>query len=351
MSSLLLSPWTIKNVTLKNRVVMSPMCTHSADDEGRVSNFHRTHYTARALGQTGLIFVESLAVDRHGKIGDGDLGIWDDRHISGLAELVDQLHAFGSRVGAQISHAGRNTTASDADSIAPSPIPFTEGASVPRELTVAEIGEIVTWFGQAARRSAAAGFDILEVHTAHGYLLNQFLSPLANQRTDQYGGSPENRYRIVGEIIDEVQKYWNGPLFVRISSTDHAEGGNTPTSFLEYGRLMKQQGVDLIDCSSGGIAPVSVNAYPNYQVPAAELLRRELDIPTGAVGLIQTGRQAEEILRNGRADLVFVGRQLLRDPFWVRSAADDLHEHIEPPVQYTRYGSVWIDTPASPVAV
>jgi len=350
MSSLLLSEYDFQGLKLKNRVVMSPMCTHSADDEGNITDWHRTHYSARALGQVGLIFLETLVVDRKGKIGEGDIGIWNDSHVEGLSRLVELLHSFGSKVGAQLGHAGRVANAAGVEHVGPSPIPFSESSVVPKELTADDIKRIVSLFGDAARRAAKAGFDVLEVHTAHGYLLNEFLSPLANVRTDQYGGSPENRYRIVGEVIDEVKKHWSGPLFVRISSTDYAEGGNTPEAFLAYGKMMKEQGVDLIDCSSGGIAPVAVRSYPNYQVPAAELLRSELDIATGAVGLIQTGRQAEEILQNERADLIFIGRQLLRDPFWVRSAADDLKDYVSVPVQYTRYGSTWIDTP-EPVAV
>lgn len=345
MSSLLLSEYNFKGLELKNRVVMSPMCTHSADDEGHITDWQRTHYSARALGQVGLIFLETLVIDSKGKIGEGDIGIWDNSHIDGLTSLVDLLHSFGSKVGAQLGHAGRVANAAGVEHVGPSPIPFSENSVVPKELTLEDIGKIVALFGDAARRAAQAGFDVLEVHTAHGYLLNEFLSPLANVRNDQYGGSPENRYRIVGEVIDEVKKHWSGPLFVRISATDYADGGNTPLAFLEYGKMMKEQGVDLIDCSSGGIAPVTVNSYPNYQVPAAELLRSELDIATSAVGLIQTGRQAEEILQNQRADLVFIGRQLLRDPFWVRSAADDLKDFVPVPVQYTRYGSSWIDAP------
>lgn len=256
---------------------MSPMCMHSAGEDGFVTDWHRVHYGARAQGQVGLIFPETLAVHKDARIGEGDLGIW-----------------------------------------------------------------------VAARRALEAGFDVLEIHTAHGYLLNEFLSPLANTRDDEYGGDAKRRYRILGEIIEEVKLVWGErPLFVRISSTDYTEGGNTPESFLEYGRWMKEQGVDLIDCSSGGIKMIKVHAYPGYQVPAAQLLRKEVGIATGAVGLIQNGRQAEEILQNGRADLIFVGRQMLRDPFWVRSAADDLKETIDIPAQYTRYGVVWLDTKPS----
>jgi NADPH2 dehydrogenase len=343
--SMLLSPFEIKGLKLRNRVVMSPMCMHSAAEDGFVTDWHRVHYGARAQGQVGLIFPETLAVHQDARIGQGDLGIWSDEHVTGLRSLVDLLHSFGAKVGAQIGHAGRQADLPDVVRIAPSPVPFTEQSPVPRQIEVAEIPELVKSFGRAARRACEAGFDVLEIHTAHGYLLNEFLSPLANLRDDEYGGDAKRRYRILGEIIEEVKQHWGDrPLFVRISSTDYSEGGNTPESFLEYGRWMKEQGVDLIDCSSGGIKMIKVQTYPGYQVPAAELLRKELNIATGAVGLVQNGRQAEEILQNGRADLVFIGRQMLRDPFWVRSAADDLKEYIDVPTQYTRYGAVWLDT-------
>jgi NADPH2 dehydrogenase len=226
-------------------------------------------------------------------------------------------------------------------SIGPSAIPFTADSQVPEALDLNGIKEIVEAFRQSARRARLAGFDVVEVHTAHGYLLNEFLSPLANHRTDEYGGNHENRYRIVRDVIDAVRSEWKGPLFVRISSTDYTEGGNTPEDFLIYGKWMKEQGVDLIDCSSGGIAMAEVNTFPAYQVPAAEMLRRKLGIMTGAVGLIESGRQAEEIIQNGRADIVLIGRDMLRDPFWARTAAEELRTSIPVPPQYTRYGSVW----------
>lgn len=345
--SLLLSPFEFKGLKLKNRVVMSPMCMHSAAEDGFVTDWHRVHYGARALGQVGLIFPETLAVNKDARIGAGDLGIWSDEHVEGLRGLVDLLHSFGAKVGAQIGHAGRNADLPGVDVVAPSAIPFTDDSPVPRALAVEEIPALVKSFGAAARRALEAGFDVLEIHAAHGYLLSTFLSPLSNIRDDEYGGDAKCRYRILGEIIDEIKQVWGDrPLFVRISSSDYAEGGNTPESFLEYGRWMKEQGVDLIDCSSGGIKMLKVQSYPGYQVPAAELLRKELGIATGAVGLIQDGRQAEEILQNGRADLVFVGRQMLRDPFWVRSAADELKVSIDTPAPYTRYGAVWLDTPS-----
>ena len=349
----LFEPITIRGVELRNRVAMSPMCMHSATPDARVSTFHHVHYGARALGGAGLVLLETTAVMPNGMIGPGDLGIWEDGQVEGLAELADTIHKMGAKAGAQLGHAGRQHPIEDLPSIAPSPVPFTPESRVPQELTVNGIKEVVEAFRQGARRAREAGFDVIEIHTAHGYLLNEFLSPKANFRTDEYGGSHENRYRIVREVIDAVRSQWEGPLFLRISSTDYLDGGNTPQDFLIYGAWMKEQGIDLIDCSSGGMGMIKVDSYPNYQVPAAELIRREVGILTGAVGLIETGRQAEEILRNGRADIVLVGREMLKDPFWARTAADDLRAPMTVPAQYTRYGSAWQRAlpplPAAPV--
>lgn len=340
MSALLFEPITINGVEFRNRIAMSPMCMHSASDDGRVNDFHVIHYGARALGGAGLIMLETASVLPNGPIGPGDIGIWDDSHVEGLSRVTDAIHRFGGKAGAQIGHAGRQLGI-DLPSIAPSAIPFTQQSRVPQAMSIEQIKEVVEAFRQSTRRAREAGFDVIELHAAHGFLLNQFLSPLANHRTDEYGGSDENRYRIVREVIDVIRSEWSGPLFLRISTTDYVEGGNRPEDFLIYGKWMKEQGIDLIDCSSGGIAMVPVNTYPGYQVPAAELLRRELDIKTGAVGLIETGRQAEEILQNGRADIILVGRDMLKDPFWARTAADNLNVELPVPAQYTRYGSNW----------
>ncbi|MFH7809230.1 NADPH dehydrogenase NamA [Acinetobacter sp. BSP-153] len=350
MSALLFQPITIRNTEFKNRIAMSPMCMHSATVDGHSTDFHIVHYGARALGGAGLIMLETASVLPNGPIGPGDLGIWKDSHIDSLARVVDVIHRFGAKAGAQLGHAGRQLGI-DLPSIAPSAIPFTAESRVPQEMSIEQIKEVVEAFRLGAARAKKAGFDVIEIHCAHGYLLNEFLSPLANKRTDLYGGSHENRYRIVREVIDAVRSEWDSPLFLRISSTDYVEGGNTPQDFLIYGQWMKEQDIDLIDCSSGGIAMIPVNTYPNYQVPAAELLRKELKIMTGAVGLIETGRQAEEILQNGRADIVLVGREMLKDPFWARTAADELKTAITVPSQYTRYGSAWQRTMPKPEVV
>ncbi len=341
MSTTLLEPFTIHGVSFRNRIVMSPMCMHSATADGVATDFHVMHYGSRALGGAGLVMTETAAVTPNGPIGPGDLGIWDDAHIPNLRRIVDAVHLVGGRIGVQIGHAGRQLGLPELTAVAPSAIAWGPGSRVPEELTQDGIAEIVEAFRAAAARATEAGFDVLEVHAAHGFLLNEFLSPISNKRTDEYGGDHAGRYRIVREVLDAVRTEWEGPLFVRISSTDYVDGGNTPEDFIVFGRWMKEQGVDLIDASSGGSAPVKVSSFPGFQVPAAELIRREVGILTGAVGRIETGQQAEDILRNGRADLVFIGREMLKDPFWARTAADDLRLSIQPPAQYTRYGSVW----------
>ncbi|KQQ99249.1 NADPH dehydrogenase [Arthrobacter sp. Leaf145] len=353
MSATLFEPYTIRGVSFRNRIVMSPMCMHSATADGVATDFHVLHYGSRALGGTGLIMTETAAVTPNGPIGPGDLGIWDDAHIPNLRRIVDAVHLVGGRIGVQIGHAGRQLGLPEQTAVAPSAIAWGPESRVPEELTQDGIAEIVDAFRVAAARAKMAGFDVVEVHAAHGFLLNEFLSPISNKRTDEYGGDHAGRYRIVREVVDAVRTEWNGPLFVRISSTDYVDGGNTPEDFIVFGAWMKEQGVDLIDASSGGTAPVKVSSFPGFQVPAAELIRREVGIPTGAVGRIENGQQAEDIVRNGRADLVFIGREMLKDPFWARTAADDLRHAIQPPAQYTRYGSVWQRTqpplPAAPL--
>jgi NADPH2 dehydrogenase len=336
MAAKLFEPYTIKDLVLKNRIVMSPMCMYSAEPEtGLVNNWHLTHYTSRAVGQVGLIIVEVCEVSRQGLGSPGELGIWDDAHIPGLAKLVELCHEHGSKIGVQIGHSGRKAYV-DGPIIAPSPIPFDEKSRIPQEMTREQIGETVEAFRKAAVRARKAGFDVLELHAAHGYLINEFLSPLTNHRTDEYGGSRENRYRFLREIIDAVTEVWEGPLFVRISANEFHPEGSTLEDHVYYALRMKEQGVDLIDCSAGGVVPAKVDAYPGYEVPYAEYIRREAGIPTGAVGLITSPLHAEEIVRNGRADLVFLGRELLRDPYWPYRAARELKAELEVPAPYRR---------------
>jgi NADPH2 dehydrogenase len=332
----LFSPYTIKNVTLKNRIVMAPMCMYSSHNEdGMVENWHYTHYVSRAVGQVGLIILEATAVTPQGRISPQDLGIWSDDHIEGLSILVQQMKEHGAATGIQIAHAGRKAVI-EGDIIAPSSLPFNEKMKTPLEMSIEDIYETIEAFRAGAERAKKAGFDVIEIHGAHGYLINEFLSPLSNKRNDGYGGSAENRYRFLREIIEAIKTVWDGPLFVRVSAKDYHEEGLTPDDYVTYSLWMKEQGVDLIDVSSGAVVPASIHVYPGYQVKFAEKIKEEAQIATGAVGLITTGIQAEEILQNDRADLILIARELLRDPYWPRTAAKELGAKIEGPKQYER---------------
>ncbi|WP_416653994.1 NADPH dehydrogenase NamA [Bacillus amyloliquefaciens] len=336
MARKLFTPWTVKDVTIKNRIVMAPMCMYSSHEkDGKLQPFHMAHYISRAIGQVGLIIVEATAVNPQGRISDQDLGIWSDDHIEGFAKLTEQVKAQGSKIGIQLAHAGRKAEL-DGDIYAPSAIPFDEQSKTPAEMTTEQIKETIQEFKQAAARAKEAGFDIIELHAAHGYLMHEFLSPLSNHRTDEYGGSHENRYRFLGETIDAVKEVWDGPLFVRVSASDYTDKGLDIADHIGFAKWMKEQGVDLIDCSSGALVQADINVFPGYQVSFAEKIREQAEIATGAVGLITTGTMAEEILQNNRADLIFVARELLRDPHFARSAAKQLNMEIPSPVQYNR---------------
>ncbi|MDF2038518.1 NADPH dehydrogenase NamA [Cytobacillus oceanisediminis] len=336
METKLFSPLTIKGVTFKNRIVMAPMCMYSSHNEdGMVENWHRTHYTSRAVGQVGLIILEATAVTPQGRISPQDLGIWSDDHIAGLRELTGLMKEHGASAGIQLAHAGRKATV-EGEILAPSAIAFNEKMKTPKEMTKEEVSETVEAFKRGAERAKKAGFEVIEIHAAHGYLINEFLSPLSNKRSDEYGGSAENRYRFLREVIEAVKAVWDGPLFVRVSAHDYHDEGLTAEDYAEMGKWMKEQGVDLIDVSSGAVVPARINSYPGYQVKFSETIKEGANIQTGAVGLITSGLQAEEILQNGRADLIFIARELLRDPYWPRTAAKELGASIEPPKQYER---------------
>ncbi len=332
----LFSPMSVRGMELKNRIVMSPMCMYSCfSEDGLLTEWHHTHYASRALGGAGLIFTEATAVTAQGRISMTDLGIWDDAHVEGLTKLVNRIHLHGAKAGIQLNHAGRKAVV-DGPIIAPSALSFNETMKIPEEMTSAQIHETQEAFILAAKRAIKAGFDCLELHAAHGYLINQFLSPLTNLRTDEYGGDASGRYRFLKEIISAVRAIWDGPLFIRISASDYHPDGLTIEDHVEIARKIKEQGADLIDCSSGGLVPAVINPYPGYQVPFAERIRRASGIATAAVGLITTGMQAEEIVSNERADLVFLARELLRDPFWPRTAAKELGVAPSSPKQYER---------------
>lgn len=332
----LFEPFTIRDVTFKNRIVQSPMCMYSSDaQDGKVTDWHKTHYASRAVGQVGLIIVEATAIHPQGRISAEDLGIWEDSQIEGLSEIVGLMKQHGAKTGIQLAHAGRKATV-EGSIFAPSALPFSERLKTPVEMTIEDIQQLIEQFKEATIRAKKAGFDVIEIHAAHGYLLNSFLSPLTNKRTDAYGGSLENRYRILKEVIDVVRTVWDGPLFVRISAHEYTEGGMTVDEYIDIVKWMKAQTVDLIDVSSGGVVLADIDVFPGYQVPFSETIKHEAKIDTATVGLITTGLQAEEILKNKRADLIFLGRALLRNPYWAYAAAQELNVTIEAPIQYDR---------------
>lgn len=336
MSYQLFSPYTMKGITLKNRIVMSPMCMYSSENEdGKVTNFHHVHYASRAAGQVGLVMIEATAVTPEGRISTKDLGIWSDEHIEGLQKTVQLIHENGAKAAIQLAHAGRKAELYT-EALAPSPIPFHDPMKVPVEMSKNQIQETIASFQEGAYRSKQAGFDVIELHSAHGYLINTFLSPLSNKRNDEYGGSPENRYRLLKEIIDAVNKVWNGPLFVRISANDYHPEGLTVHDYVQFAKWMKEQGVDVIDCSSGAVVPAHIDVYPGYQVQYAKHIKENGQIATGAVGMITSGKQAEEILHKNEADLIFIGRELLRNPYFPRIAANELGFELKEPHQYRR---------------
>ncbi|MFD1926632.1 NADPH dehydrogenase NamA [Sporosarcina siberiensis] len=332
----LFEPYTIRDVEFKNRIAMAPMCMYSSHNcDGQIEDWHKTHYATRAVGQVGLIIVEATAVQPEGRISAQDLGIWSDDHIEGLTEVVHLMKQHGTKTGIQLAHAGRKATV-DGDIFAPSAMAFNDHYKTPVEMTKSDIKATIQAFKDGTIRAQKAGFDVIELHGAHGYLINEFLSPLTNKRMDEYGGSAENRYRILREIIDEVRIVWDGPLFVRISAHDYTEGGMTPEAYVEMAKWMKEQGVDLVDVSSGALVPAKIDVFPGYQVKFSETIKSGAHIATGAVGLITTGIQAEEILKNERADLILLARELLRDPYWAYTAAKELDTEISVPKQYDR---------------
>lgn len=315
---------------------MAPMCMYSSHNEdGKVENWHKTHYTSRAVGGVGLIIQEATSVTPQGRISPQDLGIWSDDHIEGLSELVSLIKEQGAVTGIQLAHAGRKAVL-EGEILAPSAIPFNDKMKTPKEMSLTDIKETIQAFKDGAIRAKKAGFDVIEIHGAHGYLINEFLSPLSNKRSDEYGGSAQNRYRFLKEIIDEINTVWDGPLLVRVSAKDYQDDGLDIGDYIEMSKWMKAQGVDLIDVSSGAVVPAQIPVYPGYQVKLAEEVKHGADIPTGAVGLITTGIQAEEILQNERADLILLARELLRDPYWPRTAAKELQTELESPKQYSR---------------
>ena len=348
----LFQPLTIREIQLKNRIAVSPMCEYSATD-GFANDWHLVHLGSRAVGGAGLIIMEATAVSPEGRISPGDLGIWKEAHIDFLKRITGFIESQNSVPAIQLAHAGRKashdvpwngnkvlTPEQGAwQTIAPSSIPHTAGEPLPKEMTTADIEQLKNDFTSATKRALAAGFKVIELHAAHGYLFNEFLSPLSNQRTDAYGGSFDNRIRLLLEIAVETRKIMGEklPLLVRISATDWVAGGWTAEESVQLSKKLKAIGVDLIDCSSGGNSPEQkIPLEPMYQTPFAEKIKKETGLLTGAVGLITTATEAENILSNGQADLIIMARQLLRDPYFPLHAAKELSVDIPWPKQYDR---------------
>ncbi len=349
----LFSPIKIKSIEFKNRIVVSPMCEYSSED-GFANDWHLVHLGSRAVGGAGLIITEATAVSAEGRITGHDLGIYKDEHIDKLKHITDFIHEHGAVAGIQLAHAGRKASHKRPweggkqilpgnlggwETVAPSALSFTDSEIAPLELTKAGIEQIKSDFKAATLRALKAGFKVIELHGAHGYLIHEFLSPLSNKRTDEYGGTFDNRIRFLLEIVATVQEVWPAdlPLFVRISASDWTEGGWTADDSSALAKILKDKGVDLIDCSSGGnVAGAKIPLSPGYQVPFAEKVRKETGILTGAVGLITQPLQADSIVQTGHADMVFFARELLRDPYFPLRAAHELGYEIKWPVQYER---------------
>ncbi len=350
--ALLFEPLQIRTIELKNRIVVSPMCQYSSED-GFANDWHLVHLGSRAAGGAGLVFCEATAVSPEGRITPSDLGIWKDEHIVFLQRITTFIKANGAVPGIQLAHAGRKAshhvpwkgsavlTAEEGawQTFAPSAIGYKESDPLPQAMSIDDIKKLVNDFSDAAKRAMEAGFKVIEIHAAHGYLLNEFMSPLSNARTDEYGGSFENRIRLLLEIVAAIRKIISTdlPLFVRISATDWVEGGWTVDDSVRLAVILKDNGVDVIDCSTGGnISTQNISVSPLYQVPFAEKIKKETGILTGAVGIITTPQQAEEILTKHQADLILLARQFLRDPYFPLHAAKELGADVPWPEQYER---------------
>jgi len=350
--SKLFSPLRIRELDIRNRIFVSPMCQYSATD-GMPGPWHAVHLGSRAVGGAGLVMVEATAVSPAGRITPYCTGLWSDAQRDAFAPIARFIREQGAVPAIQLAHAGRKAS-TDApwrgggplsreqngwQPLSPGSIPFTPKHAVPHALTAVEIDMLITAFADSARRARVAGFDVVEVHAAHGYLLHEFLSPLTNRRTDDYGGSLENRMRLPLEVVRAVRQIWPAqlPVFVRLSASDWMEGGWDLAQSIELSRQLKALGVDLVDCSSGGLTTdASIPVAPGFQVPFAEAIRREAGIATGAVGLITEARQAEAIVSAGQADAVLLARAMLRDPYWALHAARELNVDIPWPNQYLR---------------
>lgn len=327
--------YILKNTNLKNRIVMPPMCMYSSDETGKANEFHYNHYVTRAIGGVGLIIVEATGVVKNGRITDNDLGIWDDGHIDGLKNIVDGVKKYGSKIAIQLNHGGRKYSGTAGEAVAPSAVKFDEKSTLPKELTKDKIKEIVLNFKEAAKRADEAGFDAIEIHGAHGYLIHQFLSPLSNLREDEYGGNIKNRTRFLKEVLQAIAEVWpkEKPILLRVSAYDYKNGGINLNDMVEIINDVKEY-IDMVHVSSGGLVSAEINTYPGYQVNFSNTIKTECNIPTIAVGLITDVNMAEEIISNGRADLVAIGRELLRNPYFILNEAKIRSLDINYPEQY-----------------
>ncbi|MBB6622904.1 NADPH dehydrogenase NamA [Clostridium gasigenes] len=332
----------VKNLIFRNRIVMAPMCMYCADSEGYANDFHEIHYTARAIGGVGAIIIEATGVETRGRISNRDLGIWDDSHIEGLRKISDSIKKYGAVSGIQLGHAGRKCSVLSEDVIGPSAIHFNEEEKTlktPREMTKKDIAEVAEKFKNAAKRADDAGFDFIEIHGAHGYLISEFLSPLSNKRNDEYGGNIENRVRLLKEVILKVKEVWpnDKAIMLRVSAEDYEKGGNTKEDMAKIILLVKDLGIDIVDISTGAVVPAKINIYPGYQIPAGEYIKNNANIKVIVGGLITTGNEGTEIIESKRGDLVYIGRELLRDPNWVLNQAKNTGIKLEYlPKQYER---------------
>jgi NADPH2 dehydrogenase len=336
--SKLFSPLKLREVEFKNRIVMAPMCMYSADMDGNSNSWHYVHYITRAIGGVGLIIQEATAVESRGRISDNDLGIWKDEHVEGLGRIVDECKKYGAKMCIQLAHAGRKCEAIAEEIIAPSSIAFSNEYRTPKEMNIEDIKTVIEAFRKAALRADRAGYDAIEIHGAHGYLINEFLSKLTNERTDEYGGSLENRARFLKEVVIAIREVWSleKPLIVRFSAEEYDDKGNHPEDIARVINMIKDEGVDMIDVSSGGVIPVSFPLYPGYQIEFANDINCETGLPVIGGGLITNPLMAEEIIQNNRTDMVFFGRELLRNPYWAFAGAKELDDETEWPSQYFR---------------
>ncbi len=328
----------IGDLMLKNRIVMPPMCMYMANESGMANSWHVLHYGTRAVGGVGLIIVEACGISPKGRISSNDLGIWCDDHISGLASIAGMIHENGAKAGIQLNHAGRKCEAKGMDIEAPSAIPYDDKSKTPKAMTAGDINETAKQFKDAAVRADKAGFDMVQIHAAHGYLLSEFISPLTNIRGDDYGGGYENRVRFLNEVLMAVRSVWpkRKPIEVRISAEDYGKGGNEAKDLLLMINLIKDNGIDSVNVSTGGVIPTVPEVFPGYQIPHAKEIKKGTGLPVAAGGLLSDPKQVNKIIENCEADQIYLGRELLRNPYWVLHAARALGNDLEWPIPYKR---------------